>query len=954
MTSGYSVSSARPQRLLAAGLLIAAAVTAGPAAAVSQAAPPVNPADFQQITLAKGEPEMGEPMSMTVLPDRTVLHTARNGTVRATDAAGNTKVIGTIPVYSHDEEGLQGIAADPGFATNRFVYLFYAPPLTTPAGDAPLGGTAADFARFNGVNRLARYTLNADLTLNAGSARTVIEVPTSRGLCCHVGGDIDFDAAGNLYLTTGDDSNPFVDGYAPLDDRPTRNPAVDAQRSAANSNDLRGKLLRIKVNADGSYGIPAGNMFAPGTANTRPEIYAMGFRNPFRMNVDKATGAVYLGDYGPDAGTTTSRGPSGQVEFNRITGPGFFGWPYCTGSNTATESYAQYNYDTSAVGAKYNCAGGAVNNSRNNTGIKNLPPAQPAWIKYAGDSGSPPEFGGGSESPMGAPVYRFDPNLQSSVKFPQALDGHVFATEFGRRWIKDVEVLSGGARGTIQPFPWSGTQIMDAQFGPDGALYILDYGTGWFAGDANSAVYRIEYRPSGNRPPVAAASADRTSGAAPLAVNFSAAGSSDPDGGPLTYRWTFGDGATSTAANPSHTYTANGTYTAQVTVTDNQSLTANASVIINVGNTAPTVTVELPANGQVFNFGDTVPYRVTVTDPEDGTIDCARVKMTYVLGHDSHGHAITSKNGCTGSIATPLDGEHDTSANLFGVWDAEYTDNGAGGQPPITTHAQSVTQPGTRQAEHFKAMQGVGLIDKPAAYGGKTIGNIENGDWVSFDPYVLQGIPNFTARVSSGGGGGQLQVRAGAQTGPLLGTATVANTGGWENFVTVTANLTGAPAGTTKLFLVFTGGTGALFDVDQFTLGGPGQPQPGLLSAGKPATASSSENATYGPGNVTDGSAATRWSSQFADPQWISVDLGQSRSVSRVRLNWEAAYGRAYRIETSADGNTWNSVYSTTTGDGGVDDVSFTATNARHVRVHGTTRATAWGYSLWEMEVYGA
>jgi glucose/arabinose dehydrogenase/PKD repeat protein len=938
--------------VFAAGLLVAATLSAGPLAGSGQAAPPVNPADFQQVTLAKGEPEMGEPMSMTVLPDRTVLHTARNGTIRATDAAGNTRVIGNVAVYSHDEEGMQGIAADPGFATNRFIYLFYAPPLSTPAGDAPVNGTAADFARFDGVNRLVRYTLNADLSLNIGSSRTILEVKTSRGLCCHVGGDIDFDAAGNLYLTTGDDSNPFTDGYAPLDDRPSRNPAQDAQRSAGNTNDLRGKLLRIKVNADGSYSIPPGNMFAPGTANTRPEIYAMGFRNPFRMNVDKATGVVYLGDYGPDAGSASNRGPQGQVEFNRITGPGFFGWPYCTGNNSTAETYAQFNYDTNAVGAKFNCGGGATNNSRNNTGLRTLPPAKAAWITYDGCSVS--QFGCGSESPMGAPVYRFDPNLNSSVKFPQSLDGHVFATEFGRRWIKDIEVLAGGARGTINPFPWSGTQVMDAQFGPDGALYVLDYGTGWFAGDANSAVYRIEYRPSGGRAPNAVASANRTSGVAPLAVNFSSAGSSDPDGGPLTYRWTFGDGGTSTAANPAHTYTANGAYTATLTVTDNQNLTASASVIVNVGNTAPTVVVELPANGQVFNFGDTVPFRVRVTDPEDGTIDCSRVKMTYILGHDSHGHAITSQNGCTGSIATPLDGEHDTSANLFGVWDAEYTDNGANGQPAITTHAQAVTQPRTRQGEHFKTMSGVVLYDKATAAGGRTVGDIQNNDWVSFDPYVLQGVPNITARVASGGTGGQIQVRAGSQTGTVLGTLTVPNTGGWENFTTVSAPLSNAPAGTTKLFLVFAGGAGALFDLDQFTLGGSAEPVPTLLSRGRPVTASSAESATYAAANVVDGSATTRWSSLFSDPQWISVDLGSARSVSRVRLNWEAAYGRAYRIEVSADNSAWTSVYSTAAGDGGIDDLAVTATNARYVRVHGTARATAWGYSLWEMEVYGA
>jgi cytochrome c len=950
-----TAGSARPKRLFAAGLLVAATLATGPFAVQGEAAPPVNPNDFQQVTLAKGEPELGEPMSMTVLPDRTVIHTARNGTVRATDAAGNTRVIGTIAVYSHDEEGMQGVAADPGFATNRFVYLYYAPPLSTPAGDAPVAGTAADFARFDGVNRLVRYTLNTDLTINTGSARTIIEVKTSRGLCCHVGGDIDFDAAGNLYLTTGDDSNPFTDGYAPLDDRPGRNPALDSQRSAANSNDLRGKLLRIKVNADGTYSIPAGNMFAPGTAGTRPEIYAMGFRNPYRMNVDKATGIVYLGDYGPDAGTTTSRGPSGQVEFNRITGPGFFGWPYCTGGNTATETYAQFDYDTNTAGAKYDCTSGPTNNSRNNTGVRTLPAPKPAWIKYAGDSGSPPEFGGGSESPMGAPVYRFDPAVNSTVKFPQVLDGHVFAMEFGRRWIKDIEVLANGTRGTINPFPWSGTQVMDSQFGPDGALYVLDYGTGWFNGDENSALYRIEYRgPGGGRAPIAQAGANPVSGAAPLTVAFSSAGTTDPDGGALTYSWTFGDGGTSTAANPSHTYTTNGTFTATLKVTDTTNLSSTASVPINVGNTAPAVRVDLPANGQVFNFGDTVAFRITVTDPEDGTIDCSRVRMNYVLGHDSHAHAITSQNGCTGSIATPLDGEHEVSANLFGVWDAEYTDNGAGGVPPITTHAQSVTQPRTRQAEHFKTMSGVTVFDKAAAIGGRTIGDITNGDWVEFDPYILSGIPNFTARIASGGAGGQLQLRVGSPTGTLVGSATVPVTGGWENFQDVTGTLSNVPAGTQKLYLVFTGGAGALFDVDQFTLGaGGGPPQPGLISQGRPATAATTE-APNVAGNVTDGSTTTRWGSQFADPQWVSIDLGSARSVSRVRLNWEAAFGRAYRIEVSTDNQNWSTVNTQTAGDGGIDDISFTATQARYVRMFGTQRATQWGYSLWEMEVYGA
>ncbi|MFI6316711.1 carbohydrate-binding protein [Nonomuraea sp. NPDC050556] len=773
---------------------------------------PINAADFQQVTLAKGVDEMGEPISLAVLPDRSVLHTARGGVLRRTDAAGTTTVIATIPVYSHDEEGLQGVGVDPGFATNRQIYLYYAPPLSTPAGDAPATGT--DWSAWQGVNRLSRFTLNADFTLNAASQVTILDVPADRGMCCHVGGDIDFDAAGNLYLSTGDDSNPFAsDGYAPIDERGDRNPVYDAQRTAANTNDLRGKLLRIKVNANGTYSIPSGNMFAPGTAKTRPEIYAMGFRNPFRMSVDKATGVVYLGDYGPDAGSTNaSRGPSGQVEFDRITGPGNYGWPYCTGTNTSTETYNEWDFATGTSGAKYNCAGGATNNSFRNTGLSTLPAAKPAWIRYGGDAGSPPEFGSGSESPMAGQVYRYNAASTSTTKFPQSFDGHFFATEFGRGWIKPIHVLSDGGVGEISNFPWTGKQIIDSAFGPDGSLYVLDYGTGYFNGDANSALYRFDYVAGGNRAPIAAATGSPLSGQAPLAVTFSSAGSSDPDGDAITYAWAFGDGATSTAANPSHTYASNGTYTVTLTVKDPSGATGTANVQVGVGNTAPTVTIDSPGDGQLFSFGDAVPYQMRVSDPEDGSVDCARAKMTYVLGHDSHGHQITSKNGCTGTIDIPVDGEHDAAANIFAVFDAEYADSAG-----LITHKQAILQPRHRQAEHFKTSSGVALITKTAAEGGKTVGNIDNGDWIAFTPYKLDNVRSFTARVSSGGVGGTLQIRAGSPTGTVLGSAAVAPTGGWETFTDVSGTVSGAPAGATTLYLTFSGGTGALFDVDAFT-----------------------------------------------------------------------------------------------------------------------------------------
>ncbi|MEU6843330.1 PQQ-dependent sugar dehydrogenase [Streptomyces sp. NPDC046716] len=791
--------------LLAAGALTPVAVAAEPEQAAAAE-------EFQQVTLAKGVAETGEPMTMAVLPDRSVLHTSRDGTLRLTDAAGTTKVSGKLDVYSHDEEGLQGVGIDPGFSANRFVFLYYAPKSSTPGGDAPADGTAADFAPFDGVNRLSRFVLKQDGTLDLASEKKILDVAASRGICCHVGGDIDFDRAGNLYLSTGDDSNPFAsDGYTPIDERASRNPAYDAQRSAGNTNDLRGKILRIKVQADGSYTNPSGNLFAPGTARTRPEIYAMGFRNPFRMSVDKTTGIVYVGDYGPDAGTANAgRGPAGQVEFARITKAGNFGWPYCTGKNDA---YVDYDFAAGTSGARFDCAA-PKNNSPRNTGLTDLPPAQAAWIPY--DGGSVPEFGSGSESPMGGPVYRYDAASTSDVKFPESYDGDFFAGEFGRRWIKRIEQAGDGTVQSVNAFPWSGTQVMDMAFGPDGALYVLDYGTGYFNGDANSALYRIEHV-TGGHAPVAQAKANVTSGKAPLAVAFSSAGTSDADGDALTYAWTFGDGGTSTAANPSHTYTANGQYTATLKATDATGKSATASVQITVGNTAPTVKVELPLNGAIHDFGDAIPYRVTVTDPEDGTIDCAKVKVTFIVGHDSHGHPQTSTTGCSGTLQTLADGEHDPNANIFGVVDAEYTDKGANGQPALTSHDQRIVQPSHRQGEHYSASSGVQVVSHTPAHGGRTVGHIENGDWISFTPYALANATRFTARVSSAGTGGTIEVRAGSATGTLLGTAAVPVTGDWETFQDVTAGLSNQPAASTTLYLVFKGGSGSLFDVDEFS-----------------------------------------------------------------------------------------------------------------------------------------
>jgi beta-glucanase (GH16 family) len=125
------------------------------------------------------------------------------------------------------------------------------------------------------------------------------------------------------------------------------------------------------------------------------------------------------------------------------------------------------------------------------------------------------------------------------------------------------------------------------------------------------------------------------------------------------------------------------------------------------------------------------------------------------------------------------------------------------------------------------------------------------------------------------------------------------------------------------------------------------------LSQGKPTTASSIEAAGTAAANATDGNTGSRWSSAFSDPQWLRVDLGATHSINRVVLNWEAAYGRAFQVQTSNDGTNWTNIYSTTTGTGGVQDLTVSG-SGRYVRMNGTQRATQYGYSLWEFQVYGS
>ena len=571
---------------------------------------------FQKVTL-DGNPS--QPMQLAVAPDGRVFYIQRTGQLKVISPGGASSTAGTLDVYSGGEDGLIGIALDPAFATNNRVYLNYSP---------------ADGGE---VNRVSRFTM-AGNSLDLRSEVKLLDIPAYRGddEPGHTGGQLAFGPRGDLYVSVGDDVNPFAsDGYTPIDERPGRQ-KYDAQGSSANTNDLRGKILRIHPEPNGMYTIPSGNLFAPGTANTRPEIYAMGFRNPFRFAVDPVTGWISLGDYGPDAGGPTSdRGPEGTVEWNLIKQPGNYGWPYCIGNNTP---FNDYNFATGTSGAKFNCAA-PLNNSPNNTGLTNLPTARTAnvWYTYRLTPQWPEMHAPGGAGPMGGPFYRYNPNNPSTTKFPAYYDKTPFFHEWSRDFVTEMRLDANGnvlkVSKVLADFTFDSPMHM--MFGPNGSLYLVEWGDG----DNGAGIYRIDYVTSGNRAPVARAAGTPTSGRAPLTVEFSAAGSADPDGDPLGYAWDFTSDGTTDATLPaaSHTYTDDGTYTATLTVTDSNGGRSTATVAIGVGNTTPVIRFTAPANGGQFGWGDRVNYRVTGTDPEDGGIDCTKVTVVAALGHDDHG-----------------------------------------------------------------------------------------------------------------------------------------------------------------------------------------------------------------------------------------------------------------------------------------------------------------------------
>jgi len=511
---------------------------------------------------------LDEPMELDELGDRGIVYIERKGAVKLYEyESKEIKILDSIKVFHENEDGLLGIAVDPNFNNNNWIYLFYSPQIDKP------------------IQHVSRFTLNNDKLTDE---KVILEIPVIRK-CCHSGGSLEFGNDGLLYIGVGDNTNPFESkGFAPIDERKDRQ-LFDAQRSASSTNDLRGKILRIKPESNGSYSIPDGNLFEKGKEKCSPEIYVMGVRNPFRFSIDQKTHQMYF----------------------------------------------DFDFETNISGSLFN-AKKVINNSPNNTGLKKLPPIEEStfWYGYR-KSTDFPWLGEGGVNPMSGPIFHSE-NFENTLdNFPSYFDNKWFVYEWMRDWIYVVSLDENDDYLRADPF-MSQTEFshpMDMIFSKNGELYILEYGQKWNARNIDARLSVISYN-GGNRTPVASIKSDKEVGAVPLEIHFSADHSYDYDQDQLEFQWFInGDLQRSKSESFIHTFKNPGRYEVNLKVIDEYGGISSMSKMVMAGNERPKLTIGLSDSNTIYKDYKSIDYSITVEDLEDGnsqdaSLDISKVKVT--------------------------------------------------------------------------------------------------------------------------------------------------------------------------------------------------------------------------------------------------------------------------------------------------------------------------------------
>jgi glucose/arabinose dehydrogenase len=374
----------------------------------------------------------------------------------------------TIPNNGNIEEGVTGIALDPNFKTNGWLYVHWSPlPANKP------------------VYRISRFTV-ANNKIELNTEKIILEIPAQRDECCHTGGSLEFDAYGDLWIAQGANGGRGTgrpDGTPPGGMDEVKKYASE-EWGSSDTHGLRGGFLRIHPdNSDKGYTIPEGNFgeyFFKQTNDAKymdvnkvaPEVYIKGTRNNYSMSLDPVRRWVLWGDVGPDVMSAEVR-----EEYNLRKSPGFEGWPYFVGNNTVYS------------GGKNPAA--PTNTSKWNTGLTTLPPARPTFPL-------PADFRKTllGKSPIGGPLYLYDGDSKSGVNFPPHFNRKWFVTDWnlGNIYVFDVDAEGNQVTGYQRIL--ANKKIfgpVDFKQGPDGALYLSCYGLTLFGTSEQTSIQKITY-----------------------------------------------------------------------------------------------------------------------------------------------------------------------------------------------------------------------------------------------------------------------------------------------------------------------------------------------------------------------------------------------------------------------------------------------------------------------------
>ncbi|PUA30709.1 MAG: hypothetical protein B0W54_09660 [Cellvibrio sp. 79] len=1012
--------------------------------------------DFQRVVVAEG---LDLPMEFAISKDGRIFVVSKCGKFYGWNLDGGVATqTSTVPnVRCVFEDGLLSVALDPQFTQNGYVYVQY----TSPGSKT----------------RVSRFTVQANNALDTASEKILLEWITGNEAHGHMGGSLVFDNDGNLIITTGD--NNAASGYF----------AAGAQTTSGNTNDLRGKVLRIKPTAAGGYTIPAGNLF-PADATHRAEIYGMGFRNPFRINIDPATGYLYLGDIGPDASADSAEGPGGLDELNELREAGNYGWPYIIGYN---QPYAGYNATT------------IVNNASGNTGAKNLPAAKPAlWtIRH--------------QATMAGPVYRFDDAIENDFKLPAYYDGRLIFWDFNSSKFSTINLAATDNPPVAEDMPINTGGVMgaiDAELDPrTHQLYVMQWGSGCCDKEpfGNGVIYRYDYigdRDNGPNLALGAtvnASSNAGGNTAAKAVDGDVnsrweSASSNPQTfeltltqsaviGTIVIKWEAaysskylieasadgtnwdtlvtqnkGGGKTELhiisntnaykyirfsglerATNYGHSFYELEVYAAKevepekpltehaylnmprtldASFTGVPKLLSQTGAFINVSTVTPathllpftpnsplwsdraekfrwislpkdtkiqwsakdswifpegTVAIkqfDLPVDARNPSITKRLETRLIVTKA-DGTIYGVTYKWRadnsdadLLTSGDQQTFSITNADGSTAtqtwhypSPADCLSCHNQASSKILGAstrqLNGNYTYADKTENQLVRWNNLGLFSPALNNAQ-------VGSLDKLAALSDTS---------ASLEKRVKSYLDANCAHCHGTGNGGsqwdarfntpvsQMKIINAGTTGIRdyqadygITAAKVIAAGDVKNSIlylrdkSIDPNDRMPPIGRAIEHKEYI----ALLDQWITSLGTPSV-VPGVPGELTPVTATASS--ILGGNNAAagiDGNIATRWESQAKiDPQYLQLDMGKNIYFTQVVLRWEPAYAKSYTIDVSEDGDTWKNAYTTTTGRGGVETIALDGQKGRYIRMHGTVRATDYGYSLWEFEAYG-